>query len=65
MKCDVFHKIALHPSECCFGLGILESSTGLVVFNLAQVTVIWEEGTSVEKLPPSDLPLDKSVGTFS
>lgn len=54
MKCDVFHNIALHLSECCFGLGILESFTGLVFVNLAHVTVIWEEGTSVEELPPSD-----------
>ena len=54
MKCDVFYSIALHPLEYYFGLGILESFTGLVFVNLAEATVIWEEGTSIEELPPSD-----------
>lgn len=35
-------------------LEILESFTGLVFGSLAQVAVIWEEGTSTEELPPSD-----------
>lgn len=33
--------------------------------NLIQIMVIWKEGTSVEKIPPSDQPVGKSVGEFS
>lgn len=37
--------------------------TGCQAFvNLTQTRVIHEEGISVEKVPPLDWPLDKSVG---
>lgn len=36
-----------------------------VCVNLTHNRLIWEEGTLVEKLPPSDAPVDKAVGVFS
>ena len=33
--------------------------------DLTQAGVIWEEGISVEKMPPPDHPVSKSVGAFS
>lgn len=32
--------------------------------NLTQAGVIWEEGTSIEKMPPPGWPVGKSVGHF-
>lgn len=36
----------------------------LVFVNLTHPRVLWEERPSVEKLPPSDWPVDVSVGPF-
>lgn len=35
------------------------------IVNLTQARAIWEGGTSVEKMPPSDWSVGKTVGLFS
>jgi hypothetical protein len=42
-----------------------KSDLGWLVFvNLAQTRVTWEEGTLIEELSPSNLPIGMSVGHF-
>jgi hypothetical protein len=42
----------------------LVSQFGILV-NLAEVRVIWKDGASGGKMPPSDWPVNKSLGAFS
>ena len=48
-------------------LTLEDGCTGEIFFffvNLTQARVIWEGGTSVEKTPPSDWSVSKTVGYF-
>lgn len=38
--------------------------TGDYVVNLIQAQVIWEKGTTTEKMPPSEWPTGKSMEHF-
>jgi len=46
------------PKNICGGL------CWLILVNLTQTRVAWEEGTSVEALPPSAWSAGMSLGTF-